>query len=621
MDLSNSAGRDLGRFLSALNTGNFYQDFRSWIVAGMAIALGCVGMALVLDDLLKANYLIGAAISILPATMLATLWLLLFQRNLAAAANILVTGLFIVVTLIMALSGGQAAGAYVAAPIIVLTAGIVANRRLAAICAVGCIMMLVCAAWLTTRNWAFPVSYSPDQFVWGMTRTSILACALNLIALLLYRQSTDRTQARLNDALAREERASATLTGLLDKHLSSMQLLFKLQQIGQLSGWWFDPVTRRVHHTLTEQGELSEFDLDDAQDHDAARNALYSTLRALITEAEETGRSWNKEHAQPAPDGTERWYRSTGEVQYEGGKVKSIIGVFQDITDFRSAQARRAHSQKLEAMGTLAAGLAHEINTPIQYVSHNVSFISESVTTMRDLTQSMLEGISADANTDISQLRSQMQKQAADADLEFVLEELPLALSETESGLERIANIVLSMKSFAHPGQHDMAPTDLNQAIESTLRIAANRCQDSATIEVRPSPSLPLVHCAADQINQVVLNILVNAADAIRDAGSTEGNAGGTIVIATTHDASHVEISISDNGPGIPPDVRERIFDPFFTTKEVGKGSGQGLAISYDVVVNGHKGELLCDSAVGRGTTFRVRLPLHAGSSSGTSGR
>jgi two-component system, NtrC family, sensor kinase len=276
------------------------------------------------------------------------------------------------------------------------------------------------------------------------------------------------------------------------------------------------------------------------------------------------------------------------------GNLTGVVGTGFDITDRKAAEERMASSDRLESIGRLAAGVAHEINTPIQYLSDSVSFIKEGV-------GELLEYIDA--------LRASMpQPPAADENVEDLRKEMPPALTLVADGLSRIAEIVRSMKDFAHADQNEMATVDLNRAIASTLVIARSEYKPVAEVETQFG-QLPLVTCHAGQINQVVLNLVVNAAHAIADKVQRTG-AVGKITVSTRSENDHVVIAIGDTGGGIPEAIRSRIFDPFFTTKEVGRGTGQGLSIARNVIVKGHGGELDFTTELGKGTTFYIRLPI-----------
>ena len=277
----------------------------------------------------------------------------------------------------------------------------------------------------------------------------------------------------------------------------------------------------------------------------------------------------------------------------ENGMVIGIIGVGFDITERKFAELRLAQSEQLESIGRLAAGVAHEINTPIQYLNDSVYFIREA---MQDLL--------ADNARLASMLPSPPE---ANEDIEDLKKELPPALDRVVDGLGRIAEIVRSMKEFSHVDQREMSRVDLNRAINSTLIIARSEYKYVAEVKT-DFQEMPPVTCHGGQINQVVLNLVVNAAHAIADKvkGTPEM---GLITVKTCIEGGFAVVSVSDTGGGVPEAIRKRIFEPFFTTKEVGKGTGQGLSIAHNVI-KAHGGKLDFVTELGKGTTFNVRLPL-----------
>jgi signal transduction histidine kinase len=275
----------------------------------------------------------------------------------------------------------------------------------------------------------------------------------------------------------------------------------------------------------------------------------------------------------------------------------------------RKLEAELRQAQKLESIGQLAAGIAHEINTPVQFVNDSVHFVRDALKDLGELIEGY-QGLrdSVAKGTATPEAARVVEAAAEAADLEYLLDNVPKALERSLEGLDRVATIVRSLKDFAHPEQKEMAPVDLEQAIQSTLTIARSEYKYVADVET-DFGSLPRVNCHGSEINQVVLNILVNAAHAIADQvkGSEDR---GRITLRTRVEGDFAVIAIADTGGGIPEHVRERIFDPFFTTKEVGKGTGQGLAIARAVVVDKHGGELTFETEVGKGTTFFIRLPI-----------
>jgi PAS domain S-box-containing protein len=277
----------------------------------------------------------------------------------------------------------------------------------------------------------------------------------------------------------------------------------------------------------------------------------------------------------------------------DAGNLTGFVGTGFDITDRKDAEARMASSDRLESIGRLAAGVAHEINTPIQYLNDSVTFIRDGVGELL-------------AYIDELHKLTDARPKASD-DVDYMREELPPALTRVAEGLSRIAEIVRSMKVFSHADQNEMSDVDLNCSITSTLVVARSEYRDVADVET-DFGEIPRVVCHGGQINQVVLNLIVNAAHAISD--NCKGSRG-RIVVRTREENGRVVISIEDTGGGIPEAIRARIFDPFFTTKEVGRGTGQGLSVSRNVIVKGHGGELDFVTEIGKGTTFFVRLPVH----------
>jgi PAS domain S-box-containing protein len=279
----------------------------------------------------------------------------------------------------------------------------------------------------------------------------------------------------------------------------------------------------------------------------------------------------------------------------ENGEVIGIIGVGFDITERKLAEQRLAAGEHLESIGRLAAGVAHEINTPIQYLNDSVYFIREA---MQDLLAH---------NAKLAAALPQPPEE--DEDIEDLRRELPPALDRVVDGLARIAEIVRSMKEFSHVDQREMSRVDLNRAINSTLIIARSEYKYVAEVQT-DFADLPLVTCHGGQINQVVLNLVVNAAHAIGDKNKASGSPEkGLITVTSRIEDGFAVISISDTGGGIPEAIRKRIFEPFFTTKEVGRGTGQGLSIAHNVI-KAHGGKLDFHTEIGKGTTFNVRLPL-----------
>ncbi len=291
------------------------------------------------------------------------------------------------------------------------------------------------------------------------------------------------------------------------------------------------------------------------------------------------------------------------------------VWICRDITARKEAEAKQLRleqelrqAQKLESLGTLASGIAHEINTPIQYINDNAHFLKESFEDLMSMFQAydvLLQ--KAEAEAQLQEQVGAVRANAEAADVDFLKEEIPSSIDQTLDGIERISKIVTAVKEFSHPGTTEMTAIDLNQAVETTLSVTRNEWKYVAEADTQFDAELPLVPCLPGDINQVIMNLIVNAAHAIESKGEESL---GRITIETRHTDSHAEICVSDTGSGIPEANRGQIFDPFFTTKEVGKGTGQGLSIAFNIVTHKHGGTLSFTTEEGVGTSFTIALPI-----------
>ncbi len=285
-----------------------------------------------------------------------------------------------------------------------------------------------------------------------------------------------------------------------------------------------------------------------------------------------------------------------------------------DTTQRRELETQLRQAQKLESIGQLAAGIAHEINTPTQYIGDNLRFLQDAFRELGRLLAAHGALLVATQHGGAPpEVIAAAAAAAETADVGYLQGEIPRAIGESLAGVERVATIVRAMKDFSHPGSEEKTPVDLNRAIESTLTVARNEWRYFAELETDFDATLPPVPCLPGEFNQAVLNLIVNAAHAIAAKLGDGAGGKGVITVRTRKDGDWADVRIRDSGTGIPEAARARIFEPFFTTKEVGKGTGQGLAIARSVVVDKHGGTIAFETETGIGTTFIVRLPLTVG--------
>ena len=298
---------------------------------------------------------------------------------------------------------------------------------------------------------------------------------------------------------------------------------------------------------------------------------------------------------------------------YKNSHLHGHLMLGKDVTEKKILESQLLHSQKLEAIGELAAGIAHEINTPVQYVYGNLTYIKDILFDLLDLMEKYK--IAIDRIPDNGEIidyhfKQEIKDKEQGIDIEFLREDIPNALNESIHGLEQVIQIVKSMRDFSHSGQQEKKLFDINKAIQDTVTISRNVWKYHSDIKLELEDDLPPVYGFGDEINQVLLNIIVNAAHAITEKIVSLGiEEKGLITIRTLNKGDMVEIQIQDTGSGIPKSIRDKIFDPFFTTKEVGKGTGQGLYLSYNIIRK-HNGRIYFESEEGKGTVFYIQLPV-----------
>jgi PAS domain S-box-containing protein len=302
----------------------------------------------------------------------------------------------------------------------------------------------------------------------------------------------------------------------------------------------------------------------------------------------------------------------------ENGKILGTFGISRDITSKKLAEQSQREmeiqlqlAQKLESIGRLAAGVAHEINTPTQFITDNVRFLTDAMAKIEAVfvQYSALRSAAAESPACAAAIEASAAVEK-EVELDYLFSEIPGCLKQSQDGLSRITRIVQSLKEFAHPNSPELTPSNLNQTIETSITVSRHEWKYVAEVVTDLAPELPLVPCVVDEFNQVMLNLIVNAAHAVGDALKQRGGESGKITIRTRLEAPWAVVEVEDTGTGIPEEIRSRIFEPFFTTKAVGKGTGQGLTIVQTVIVKHHHGTVELTSELGRGTKFILRLPL-----------
>lgn len=309
------------------------------------------------------------------------------------------------------------------------------------------------------------------------------------------------------------------------------------------------------------------------------------------------------------PEGEHRVLGMSSYPIIDGGKYRGTLLIGLDLTEHRALELQLHQAQKLESVGQLAAGVAHEINTPMQYLGDNLGFLQKKVAQLEPIIASLQQFLTAETeqkDSALNDLSSSMVKFKADRFVNGLLE----AIEDSRDGVRHVSKIVTAMREFAHPGQEEKIPVNVNRALDSTITVSTNEWKYVAEIVKEFDESNPTVNALPVELNQVFLNILVNASHAVSDATDAGAKGKGKITVRTEVVDDHLQVSIQDSGTGISEKNQSKIFDPFFTTKDVGKGTGQGLSIAHSVVVNQHGGRLWCESTTGQGTTFFMQFPM-----------
>ncbi|MCK5566164.1 MAG: PAS domain-containing protein [Planctomycetes bacterium] len=329
-------------------------------------------------------------------------------------------------------------------------------------------------------------------------------------------------------------------------------------------------------------------------------------------EACETGKAFQIEYKITIKDGSVREVRDKAQPVFDDkGQVTEIDGLIIDVTEQNRLQRELDRTQMIQNLGRLAAGIAHEINTPIQYIGDNIRFFSDSFGQVAELLDhySRLSEAAVNGKMD-DELLGKISSVQERNDIEFLVEEVPQAIEQTLDGINHVAKLVSAMRDFSHIDERRKMASDLNKAIENSIVISHNELKYVADVEKELDASIPSVCCCVDDINQVLLNLLINSAHSIEGKLASSDAKRGLVTVKSWAEGADVLISVTDTGSGIEQKLQERIFDPFFTTKEAGKGTGQGLAFVRSVIVEKHGGKVELQSEKGVGTTFTIRLPI-----------
>jgi PAS domain S-box-containing protein len=453
-------------------------------------------------------------------------------------------------------------------------------------------------------GFAIPVKYDDDVLavieVFGLMRHEPDAVLLHLLEVSSVQLATselrERAEQRAEAAQSEADAAREQLETVLD---CAPALVIAIDRDGAI---------RFVNRALPNR---SKEDMVGASFREYVPKSAQARVERALAIVWDSGEPQTLELSVTAADGGKKWFTNYLAPLRSGSLITGALLVSQDVTLMKQAELDLYSAQRLASIGTLAAGIAHEINTPIQFLGDSIDFLrdaSRDVFALLGELCKLRDAVERDAPPELQALAAHSRATEEQVDLEYLHMNVPKAFDRCGDGLQRVSTIVRSMKEFSHPSRDEMEPVDLNRAISATLTVARNEYKYVAELET-DFAELPPVVCHVNDINQVVLNIVVNAAHAIADAQRGRDRKG-VVSVRTRLEGETVVIAISDTGTGIPEHIRDHIFDPFFTTKEVGRGTGQGLAIAWTAVKEKHGGELTFETEVGKGTTFYIRLPI-----------
>jgi PAS domain S-box-containing protein len=370
--------------------------------------------------------------------------------------------------------------------------------------------------------------------------------------------------------------------------------------------FWNKGAERMLGYTAEEMVGQKNIEIIYANEN--TKNVIGDHIEAVI----QNGTGLISEVEEKTKSGKTIWVNLAISPRFDGnGTLMGLMGIGENITERKLMQVQLNHAQKMESIGQMAAGIAHEINTPLQYIGDNARFLQDSFSDILSLFKEYVHLVENNKTNILPQQQLEsIEKGRREKEFDYLVEEIPEAINQSLEGINRVNKIVQALKEFSHPGSDEMKPSDINRAINTTLNVSRNEWKYVAEVVTSLDMELPLVPCYLNDFNQVMLNLIINAVHAINEKTERDPDKSETIQIATKLRGKWVEISVSDTGKGIPENIQEKIFDPFFTTKEVGKGTGQGLSIVHAIIVKKHQGKIDFESKIGTGTTFKIQLPL-----------
>lgn len=365
-------------------------------------------------------------------------------------------------------------------------------------------------------------------------------------------------------------------------------------------------ITSLLGYNCRELLEDDDFPCSIVKEEDKSR------VRQIYDDCVHTGRGFSIDYRVNTKDGSILNVADRAAPAFDdNGQVIRIDGLLEDITERRRAERELNRTQMLQAIGKLAAGVAHEINTPIQFVGDNIHFLSNSFEQLNSVMKAYAHlKEQAAQHTELKGIIDEINRLEQEADIDFLNREIPAALEQSREGIDRVSAMVSAMRDFSHLDERRKVLADINKALKSTVVILRNELKYVADVEMDFDPAIPKLMCHLDDLNQVFLNLLINAGHAVDEVIDTSKNERGLITIKTSLENDNIIIKISDSGPGIDTAVGDKIFEQFFTTKEPGKGTGQGLYIAQSIIKNKHAGSIDFESEPGKGTVFIVSLPI-----------